>query len=278
MLDDYVANEKRSVDDVRARVARLNAAFGPRRMLSLTTSDFTAYAARRKTEGAANATINRELAAARRAFRLAYQGGRLPQVPHIALLREHNVRSGFVEDDAFARLVGHLPAAVQPVARFGFITGWRLSEVLGLEWRQVDLARGEARLDPGTTKNGEGRVFPFTAELRTLLTRQHDHTREIERRTARIIAAVWHRNGKPIRDFRHAWKTACAAAGCPGLLYHDLRRTAVRRFERSGIPRRVAMTLTGHKTESVYTRYAIVSENDLRAAVEALDRAPKRRR
>jgi len=121
-------------------------------------------------------------------------------------------------------------------------------------------------------------LFPFTAELRALLTKQHDHTREIERRTARIIAAVWHRNGKPIRDFRHAWKTACAAAGCPGLLYHDLRRTAVRRFERSGIPRRVAMTLTGHKTESVYTRYAIVSENDLRAAVEALDRAPKRRR
>jgi len=174
--------------------------------------------------------------------------------------------------------VAHLPAAVQPVARFGFITGWRLSEVLGLEWRQVDLARGEARLDPGTTKNGEGRVFPFTAELRALLTKQHDHTREIERRTARIIAAVWHRNGKPIRDFRHAWKTACAAAGCPGLLYHDLRRIAVRRFKRSGIPRRVAMTLTGHKTESVYTRYAIVSENDLRAAVEVLDRAPKRRR
>jgi len=81
-------------------------------------------------------------------------------VPHIALLREHNVRSGFVEDDAFARTVAHLPAAVQPVARFGFITGWRLSEVLGLEWRQVDLARGEARLDPGTTKNGEGGSSP----------------------------------------------------------------------------------------------------------------------
>jgi len=111
-----------------------------------------------KDRGAANATINRELAAARRAFRLAG--------PHIALLREHNVRSGFVEGRRLrVAPLAHLPAAVQPVARFGFITGWRLSEVLGLEWRQVDLARG-GTARPGTTKNGRGGVFPFTAEVR----------------------------------------------------------------------------------------------------------------
>jgi len=148
VLNDYAANGKRSLDDVRARLRRLTAAFGARRMTTLTTADFTAYAARRRGEGAANATINRELAAARRAFTLAHQGGKLQHVPHIALLREHNVRSGFVEDDAFARLVGHLPAAVQPVARFGFITGWRLSEVLGLSWRQVDFATGRATRFP----------------------------------------------------------------------------------------------------------------------------------
>ena len=66
-----------------------------------------------------------------------------------------------------------------------------------------------------------------------------------------------------IRDFRKVWKNACAAAGVPGRIPHDLRRTAVRNLERAGVPRSVAMQLTGHKTESVYRRYAIVSESDL---------------
>ena len=57
---------------------------------------------------------------------------------------------------------------VQPVVTFAHITGWRIdSEVLSLLWRQVDFAAGEVRLDPGTTKNGDGRTFPMTLELRT---------------------------------------------------------------------------------------------------------------
>jgi hypothetical protein len=63
----------------------------------------------------------------------------------------------------------------------------------------------------------------------------------------------------------------CRNAGCPGRIPHDLRRTAVRNLERAGIPRSVAMKLTGRKTESVYRRYAIADERDLRVAVERLD-------
>jgi integrase len=87
-----------------------------------------------------------------------------------------------------------------------------------------------------------------------------------ERGQARIIACVFHRNGKPIKSLRRAWKTACKDAGRPGLLLHDLRRSAVRNLERAGISRSVAMKLTGHKTEAVYRRYAIVAESDLHDA------------
>ena len=81
---------------------------------------------------------------------------------------------------------------------------------------------------------------------------------------------MFHHNGEPIRDFRTAWKTACPNAGLPGRIPHDFRRTAVRNLERAGVSRSVAMKMTGHKTEAVYRRYAIVSEQDLREAAVKL--------
>jgi integrase len=149
-----------------------------------------------------------------------------------------------------------------------FYTGWRSrSEVLPLKWAQVDLAGGFVRLEPGTTKNDEGRAFPLIPELRTLLDRRQVITRRCERVQARIIAHVFHRYGRPITSLRRAWTTACKKAGLPRLLPHDLRRSAVRDLGRSGASRSAAMRLTGHETEAVYRRrYAIVAENDLREA------------
>ena len=153
---------------------------------------------------------------------------------------------------------------------------WRIpSQVLTLEWRQVDFKAGEVRLDPETTKNREARVFPMTDDLRRLLEAQHqEHLRLknsgfiVPRVFVRMVAKG--RNGanepRPIRAFTKAWKTACVAAGCPGRIPHDLRRTAVRNMVRCGLFERVAMTLAGHKTRSVFERYNIVSDGDLRAA------------
>jgi integrase len=161
---------------------------------------------------------------------------------------------------------------VRPAATFAYITGWRIdSEVLPLEWRQVDFAGGEIRLDPGKTKNGEGRTFPMTRDLRELLDQQRTLTENFQRRRRVVCPHVFHRAGQPIKSFRAAFRTACTEAGCPGRVLHDFRRTAVRNLVRAGIPERVAMQMTGHKTRSVFERYNIVSAGDLREAAKRLD-------
>lgn len=180
--------------------------------------------------------------------------------------------------DADAR-VFYIPSwwrwkAVRPVVTFAFVTGWRIqSEVLPLEWRNVDRQAQEVRLDPGTTKNKAGRVFPFTDELTRLFDALWAEHEALKKRDV-VCPYVFQRHGKRIASFRGAWEKACEAAGCPGRIPHDLRRSAVRNMERSGLSRSVAMQLTGHKTESVYRRYAITSEADLREGVARLNAPP----
>lgn len=270
LITEYAANGRRSIKRARFSVAHLRRAFGDARAHNLTTASIVEYQARRQAAGASNATINRELAALRRALTLAVQGRTILTRPYIPMLQENNARQGFFERDQLEAVTRHLPEAVRPVALFAYITGWRVSEILGLTWRQVDLGASTVRLEPGTTKNREGRTFHFTPELRALLEAQRERTSTAQAKTERIIPNVFHRDGDPIKSFRGAWSKACAAAGVPGRIFHDLRRTAVRNLERAGVPRSVAMKLTGHKTEAVYRRYAIVSDADLREAAEKL--------
>ena len=158
------------------------------------------------------------------------------------------------------------------------------SEILTLEWRQVDLQAGTITLDPGTTKNDEPRTFVFKwidekqrvqwlDELRDLLRDQRVVTDAIQKQSGKIVRTVFHRNGKPIRSFYTAWENACTAAGCPDRIPHDFRRTAVRNLVRAGVPEAVAMKLTGHKTRSVFERYNVTSVSDLHDAARRLNEA-----
>ena len=159
---DYANNDRASGTALATRIRRhLAPAFRGWRLAEITTPDVRAYAQRRRAAGAAAGTVNRELTVLKRMFTLAVQGGKLLHRPHIPLLQEHNMRAGFFEREAFESVRAHLPAPLRPVVTCAYITGWRIdSEVLPLEWPRVDLAAREVRLDPGTTKNDEGRNLP----------------------------------------------------------------------------------------------------------------------
>ena len=274
LLNDYKVNGKRTQADAKRRIdLHLKPAFKGKRLLSVTTPAIRSYVVARQDEGAAPATINRELAVLKRMFTLAVQAGKLHAKPHIPMLQENNVRSGFFEAAQFEGVCLHLPAPLVPLVRFAYLTGWRLrSEILPLEWRQVDWTGRVVRLDPGTTKNREGRSFPFTAALETLLKGQLTEHERLKQ-AGRLVALVFHRDGERIRTFRRSWLSACTAAGVPGRIPHDFRRTAVRNLERAGVSRSVAMAMVGHKTESIYRRYAIVDAGVLREAAAKIDGA-----
>jgi integrase len=278
VLNDYRANDRRSLARLEFAIAHLKEFFGPdRRAIDLTADRITAYQAYRQAQGrngrtVANATVNYELAMLRRAFRLASRAGRVTFRPEFEMLHVENVRKGFFEADQYRAVVERLPDYLKPVVMAAYITGWRTkSELLTRQWRHVDLGAAWLRLDPGEGKTAEPRMFPLTPELRALLEEQRERVRELERETGQIIPWVFvHSDASPVKNFRYAWDKACKEAGVPGRLVHDFRRTAVRNLERAGVPRSAAMKVTGHKTETVYRRYAIVDEGMMREAAEKL--------
>jgi integrase len=241
-------------------------------MADITVSDAEAYIAKRMDAGAATATINRELGLLKQMFNISVRAGKLMTKPHISLPAEHNARQGFLEYDQYLGVLKKLPTELRPVVTVAYYTGWRMkSELLKLQWSQIDRNRGRIRLEPNTTKNKDGREFFYgrIPELRLVVNgawAEHERLKDEQR----IIPFVFHRNGVQIRSMLKAFKAACKAAGVPGRIPHDLRRTAVRNLERAGVSRSAAMKLTGHKTEAVYKRYAIVSEGDLERAGEQL--------
>ncbi len=277
VVSDYRVNRYRSIADLQRRIDKhLLPFWRKQKASSICTADIRKYAEHRQDQGAANAEINREFNAMKRGFTLGIQSGKVAVKPYFPMLKEASARAGFFERDQLAAVLAKLaenPRAkhMANIVRFAYITGWRKGEILGLPWGQVDFEAGIVRLEPGTTKNDEARVFPFTEEMRAILEDQKRKTDEIAKKRGRICPYVFNKHGKRIQDFKSAWTTARIGAGVPGNIFHDFRRTAVRNLVRAGIPERVAMKMTGHKTRSVFERYNIVSEGDLFEAARKLD-------
>ncbi len=284
----YETTGQRTLREVNTRLTPLKSFFTGYRASVVSGTTLTEYIQRRQVATVANGTINRELSLLGTAFRLGVEHGKVLRVPTIHLLKEATPRQGFFDEGHFRAVRARLPEDLRVVVTIIYTFGWRLSEVMGLRLTDVDLAAGTLRLEPGRTKNREGRVVYLTPELEALMREQIDRVLAVSRKLNRVLPWLFPHlrgcyAGTPRLTFYKVWRAACEQAGLgktvevgpgrknwQGMIPHDFRRTAVRNMERLGIARSVAMKVTGHKTESIYRRYAIVSEADMQEATRRL--------
>ncbi|MCK4537379.1 MAG: site-specific integrase [Candidatus Krumholzibacteria bacterium] len=209
--------------------------------------------------GASKGTINRELALLKAMYNLGADDEVIERVPKIPMYELHNTRENFFEHDEFLALREALPEHIKGLVTFAYKTGCRRGEIVNLEWSHIDMKEGKITLPARNTKTKEARVFFADSDVREVLSKQF-----VNRRTD--CPYVFQKSGKQVGEFRKSWKTACDVAGVPGARFHDFRRTAIRNMIRAGIDRTVAKKISGHKTDSVFERYNITSEQDLREA------------
>ena len=281
----YQTTQARDLVEAAYRLAHLDHFFTGKRAVQITKAAMTRYIQSRQASlpTPANGTINRELATLSKMLRLAYEHDKLHRLPRVPRLKEAPPRAGFFEDDRYQAVCRYLPEDLQAATLIAFTFGWRMqSEIFSLERRHVDIERGIFRLDPGQDKNEAGRAVYMTPAVKAAVQGQLGRLEALQKDLGQIVPWLFphlegRHAGKRRKEFRKVWASACRQAGVPGMLVHDFRRTAVRNLEREGVPRSVAMKLTGHKTESVYMRYAIVNDADLQEATLRLGQAEARR-
>jgi len=283
VLTDYEVNGFKSLDDQEARFRlHLIPFFGRRKVAQITTAEIQRYTRQRQREGAKTGTINRELELTRHTFNLAIRGRKILHAAHVPMLREDNTRSGFFTREEVEGLCRYLEPPKDSFVMFAFLTGWRDSDIRNLKWENIDFQANEVRIFVGRDKNRKGRVFFMYDDLRRIL--------------MKVRPAVASPNDPvfKIGSFRKAWNTACYKAGIPCTVrpivirghvqkgtvkvlkasrtFHDLRRSFAREMDRAGVRHGAIMALGGWKTDSVFRRYNIVSEGDLRDAMEQIQR------
>jgi integrase len=263
-LEDYQLHCYRTMNTARPRVEHLREFFGGWAVEAITADAVRQYQLHRRRQRAEAATINRETSALSRMLHLAIRRdvlSRMAVFPN--RLEENPPRQGFFEHAEYLQVRAHLPPSYQDVLDFAYLSGWRRNEILYLTWDEVDLVGGVIRLSPQRSKTRTGRVLPISDPVRRVLERRVGVQHPIDHR-------VFRRDGVPVRVWRSALREACRKAGLPHRLLHDCRRTAARNLIRAGVPERVAMLLTGHKTRAVFDRYNIVNERELATAGQRL--------
>lgn len=259
---EYKRLGRRSMASLSSHRVALEAALGDVPVTELSYRRLLATGEAWMADGAKAATVNRRLAALRRGLRIAAKLDLVVKHVEVPQYPENEPRQGFLEPAEFSQLVPHLPDdGLRAFVRWLYASGMRVGEARQLEWKDV---QGDVlRVRGSTTKNGRSRQLPLAGQLGAIIAGQRQ-CRKLD------CPTIFHRDGAPIGEFRAAWRKATKAAGLTGLLIHDLRRSSARNLVRAGVSERVAMEVTGHRTRSVFDRYVISSNNDVRAALAAL--------
>ena len=264
-LREYRLNCK-AIKRAERNVSHLKVSFEGIRVTNITTPKIQGYIEDRLNEDAAHGTINRELAALKAMLNLGatQTPPKVDRVPSIKMLKENNARKGFFEHGDFLALRDALPDYLKGFATFAYKTGTRVSEISSIEWRQVEFDQRIVRLEK--TKNDEDRDVYLDDEEKEIF----DQAWEARKRGKKLLSYVFlNRKGNDkVKQFTKAWQRACQDAGIGKRFFHDFRRSAIRNMVRAGIPEKVAMMISGHRTRSVFERYNIVNKDDLRLAAQ----------
>ncbi len=268
---DYVLNGRKTWPRRLEHLVHLRKTFQNMRVKAITTDRLQEYVSRRLSEVASHATINRELDCLHRMMVLgAHQTPpKVGRTPHFPKLREDNVREGFFEHDEFLALRAVTPDHIKVAMTIAYYTGMRKREIIGhkgLRWDQVNLEEGSIRLASQQTKTKESRVIYMAGDFLFVMMK----AKQLRDLNYPHCPYVCHHDGKPFNDFQHSWRAACRRIGLKGKTFHDLRRNGVRNLVRAGVPETVAMRISGHKTRSVFDRYNITNEKDLKEAATRL--------
>lgn len=240
----------------------------------ITTAAVSEYQAHRLTEKSyrgtdtAPATVNRELACLKTLFNKAVRDGKLEKTPMrgVKLLVENNERDRVLSIEEWEQYKACCPAWYLPIAVTAYRSAMRQGEILNLTIPRVNMEDGFIRLKPEDCKSGYGRSIPLHPELSAILR----NALRIRHLNSQL---VFHRDGQSItpHHVRVAHETVCKAAGIDGFVFHDFRHTCINNWRKEGHDYFKIMAVSGHKTISVFKRYNMVDEAELRTLIFPMD-------
>jgi integrase len=250
-----------------SHLARVRTDLGHYRVCQLTSELISEYAKQRIADKYRPATINRTLQMLRRALNLARDCQRVARAPKMELLDESdNVREDCFSNEAeLSAVISYLPIDLQDFTHWCAACGMRKGEAGKLTWTMLDERTDPFRLKipARLCKNKKDRVLPMVGELAEIIERRKAARQVSIDGLVSFAEFIFHREGKPIREFRKSWKTATKKASCPGRLFHSTRRFAATAMLEAGLSPQMAMKWTGHTTQKMLERYGLIKPDKM---------------
>ena len=281
LLEEKQADGTVKVYPYKRNLKVLDEFFAAMRLDQMDTDVFRAFRKKRRDEGIDDSTINRNLSILRRMMGLTIREKKLQFAkPYFPIVSEAGkVRKGFVTPEQFDKLMSQMPSHLKPYALFLYEDVSRTTAAKDIRWSWVDLKERIVEIPEEITKTGEAQTLPLSDELINMLKKQ------------------FRQDDAPVFDttnFRKEFQKACVAARLgkitkmvsakgykweryEGVTPHDFRRSGIRNMVRAGVPEKIAMSISGHKTRAVFDRYNITSTDDVKDAIKTVSRYNKKK-